>query len=306
MMRIVILGAAAGGGYPQWNCRTPASRRAWTQAPGSKRRTQASIAVTADDERWLLINASPDFRQQILATPALWPQRGLRHSPIHSVLLTSGEIDHIAGLLSMRESQPFDLWASARVLELLAQNPIFDALNPDFVTRRPLALEQPLEPGDADAPLGFTVTPFSVPGKVPLFMEKRSGGDLAGSAEETLGLEVEQDGRRFFFIPGCAALTEPLRERLRGAELVFFDGTLWRDDELIAAGVGHKTGQRMGHLSVDGPAGTVAAFADLDVKRKVFIHINTTNPILDETSPEHAAVRARGWEVGEDGMEIRL
>ncbi|WP_049622795.1 pyrroloquinoline quinone biosynthesis protein PqqB [Frateuria defendens] len=305
-MRIVVLGAAAGGGYPQWNCHTPASRRAWAQQPGSKRRTQASIAVSADGERWLLINASPDFRQQILATPALWPQRDLRHSPIHSVLLSSGEIDHIAGLLSMRERQPFDLWASARVLELLAQNPIFDALDPAYVTRRALALDAPLAPGPADAPLGLTVTPFSVPGKVPLFMEGRSGGNLAGSAEETLGLEIAAGGRRFYYIPGCAALTDALRERLRGAELVFFDGTLWRDDELLQAGVGQKTGQRMGHLSIDGEAGTLAAFAGLEVARKVFIHINTTNPILDEHSPERAVLAAHGWEVAEDGMEIRL
>lgn len=300
MMRIVVLGAAAGGGFPQWNCRAPSSLRAWRQEPGSKRRTQASIAVSADGERWLLINASPDFRQQILAIPDLWPQQGLRHSPIQAVLLTSGEIDHIAGLLSMRESQPFELWASARVQELLAQNPIFDALNPAYVTRRVLALEQPLEV------LGLRVTPFSVPGKVPLFMEGRSGGNLAGSAEETLGLEVAADGERFYFIPGCASLDASLRERLQGASLLFFDGTLWQDDEMQRAGVGQKTGQRMGHMSVSGPDGTLAAFEGLGVRRKVFIHINTTNPILDETSPEHAQARAQGWEVAEDGMEIAL
>ncbi len=134
-MRIIVLGSAAGGGHPQWNCHTPASLRAWQQTDGAQRRTQASIAVSADGERWVLINASPDFRQQILATPALWPQQGLRHSPIEAVLLTSGEIDHIAGLLSMRESQRFSLHASRRVLDLLAQNPIFDAVNPHYVSR---------------------------------------------------------------------------------------------------------------------------------------------------------------------------
>ncbi|KHL52550.1 MBL fold metallo-hydrolase, partial [Xanthomonas cannabis] len=163
-MRIIVLGSAAGGGHPQWNCHTPASQRAWQQADGAQRRTQASIAVSADGQRWVLINASPDFRQQILATPALWPQQGLRHSPIEAVLLTSGEIDHIAGLLSMRESQPFSLHASSRVLDLLAQNPIFDAVNPHYVTRTPFALDTPLPL------LGLQLTPFSVPGKVPLFM----------------------------------------------------------------------------------------------------------------------------------------
>ncbi|MBB4591914.1 pyrroloquinoline quinone biosynthesis protein PqqB [Xanthomonas cannabis] len=299
-MRIIVLGSAAGGGHPQWNCHTPASQRAWQQADGAQRRTQASIAVSADGQRWVLINAAPDFRQQILATPALWPQQGLRHSPIEAVLLTSGEIDHIAGLLSMRESQPFSLHASRRVLDLLAQNPIFDAVNPHYVTRTPFALDTPLPL------LGLQLTPFSVPGKVPLFMESRSGGDLAGSNEETLGLTIDDGRHRVHYIPGCAAMTDALRARLQGAELVFFDGTLWRDDEMVQLGVSQKTGQRMGHLSIDGPAGTIAAFEALNVARKIFIHINTTNPVLDIHSPEYASARASGWDVAHDGLEITL
>lgn len=305
-MRVIVLGAAAGGGYPQWNCHTPSSRRAWQQQSGSPRRTQASLAVSADGERWLLINASPDFRQQVLAVPALWPQRDLRHSPIEAVLLTSGEIDHIAGLLSMRESQRFDLWASERILQLLRDNPIFEALNPAYVTRRALSLDTPLDVHGHDGPLGLRVTPFSVPGKVPLFMESRANGDLRGSAEETVGLQIDDGRERFFYIPGCASMPDELRDRLRSASLVFFDGTLYRDDEMVAAGISQKTGARMGHMSVDGPEGTVAAFSDLDVRRKIFIHINTTNPILDAGSPERAGVEAAGWEVAEDGMEIRL
>ncbi len=309
-MHIVVLGAAAGGGYPQWNCNTAGSRRAWRQEAGHKRRSQASIAVSTDGERWLLINASPDFRQQVLSIPLLWPQRGLRHSPIEAVLLTSGEIDHIAGLLSMRERQRFDLWASARVLRLLQDNPIFDALGPDYVARRPLPLDRPLAVPGLERPLGLEVTAFSVPGKVPLFMESRANGDLRGSDEETIGLEISDGQQRFLYIPGCAAMTAALRERVRGAPLLFFDGTLWRDDELQAAGVGSKTGARMGHMSIagDGAAdgGTLAAFAGLDVRRKLFIHLNTTNPVLDEASPERALVDAQGWEVAEDGMEILL
>ncbi|NHF64330.1 pyrroloquinoline quinone biosynthesis protein PqqB [Xanthomonas hortorum] len=299
-MRIIVLGSAAGGGHPQWNCHTPASQRAWQQADGAQRRTQASIAVSADGQRWVLINASPDFRQQILATPALWPQHGLRHSPIEAVLLTSGEIDHIAGLLSMRESQAFSLHASSRVLDLLSQNPIFDAVNPQYVQRQPFALDTPL------SLLGLQLTPFSVPGKVPLFMESRSGGDLAGSNEETLGLTIDDGQHRLHYIPGCAAMTDALRARLQGAELVFFDGTLWRDDEMVQLGVSQKTGQRMGHMSIDGADGTIAAFAPLEVARKIFIHLNTTNPVLDTRSPEYASARASGWEVAHDGLEITL
>ena len=312
MMRIFVLGAAAGGGYPQWNCNTPGSQRAWRQEPGHQRRTQASIAVSADNERWLLINASPDFRQQILAQPALWPRHGLRHSPIEATLLTSGEIDHIAGLLSMRERQRFDLWASARVLQLLADKPIFDALHPDYVARKALSLDTPIDISGHDAPLGLRVTAFSVPGKVPLFMESRANGDLRGGDEETIGLEISDGRERFLYIPGCAAMTDALRERLRGAALVLFDGTLWRDDEMVRAGVGSKTGARMGHMNIDGDGGdegdggTLAAFAPLQVRRKLFIHLNTTNPVLDEASPERAHARAHGWEVAEDGMELRL
>lgn len=297
-MRIVVLGSAAGGGFPQWNCDAPTSHGVRHGRLRAKPRTQASLAVSADGERWLLVNASPDFRQQVSGTPALWPQAGLRHSPITAVILTSGEIDHVAGLLSMRESQPFALWAAPPVLAALAANPIFDALNPRFVERHSVM-------PDAAIPIaGLTVTPFPVPGKVPLYLEGQAGADLGGAPDETLGLEIACGADRFHYIPGCAAMTPALRARLRHSPLVFFDGTLWRDDELITTGVGAKTGRRMGHMSIDGPDGTVAAFADLGVRRRLLIHVNTTNPVLDEDSPERAALAASGWEVAEDGMEI--
>jgi len=299
-MRVVVLGSAAGGGFPQWNCLASTSQQAWTQAPGIKRRTQASLALSADGENWLLINASPDFRQQVLTTLALWPQRGVRHSPIAAVVLCSAEIDCIAGLLSMRESQAFTLWASARVLDLLAANPIFGALHPQHVTRRALVPER------REEILGIGLTPFNVPGKVPLYMETYGDEDFRVDAGDNLGLEIELAQQRLYFIPGCAALSAALAERLRGADIVFFDGTLWSDDELLRAGIGTKTGRRMGHMSIDGGDGTLAAFAGLPVRRKLFIHINTTNPVLDPHSPQHAAVCAAGWEVAEDGMEIRL
>ena len=299
-MHIIVLGSAAGGGHPQWNCHTPASLKGWHDHHGLQRRTQASIAVSADGQHWVLINASPDFRQQLLATPALWPRQGLRHSPIEAVVLTSGEIDHIAGLLSMRERQRFALYASDQVLDVLAQNPVFEALDPAHVARRQLRLDAPL------TLCGLTLTPFAVPGKVPLFMESRSAGQLAGEAGETIGLSIDDGRHRMYYIPGCAAITDALRQRLRAAQLVFFDGTLWRDDELLELGVSEKTGRRMGHLSIDGPDGTLAAFADLDVTRKYFIHVNTTNPVLDPQSPQRAALRAQGWEVAHDGLEIHL
>jgi pyrroloquinoline quinone biosynthesis protein B len=311
-MEVIVLGSAAGGGFPQWNCNAPLSKAARDGSIKTKWRTQASIAVSADGEHWLLINASPDLRQQLMQTKSLWPRESPRHSPIDAVLLTSGEIDHVAGLLSLRESQAFTLWATPRILEILGENAIFGALNPDYVTRRTFPLNQSFEPAGPHGPLGFTVTAFPVPGKVPLFLEGRNQGNLGGMPEETVGLEVTArpnengDGASFHYIPGCARMTPELRARLKGSALVFFDGTLWENDELIDLGIGPKTGARMGHMNISGADGTLAAFADLDVKRKVFIHVNTTNRVLDEASAERAEITAQGWDVAEDGMRVVL
>jgi pyrroloquinoline quinone biosynthesis protein B len=305
-MDVVVLGSAAGGGFPQWNCNAPTSKRARDGASGAKWRTQASIAVSADGRRWVLLNASPDARQQLLQNPCLWPREAPRDSPVRAVVLTSAEVDHVAGLLSMRESQPFVLWGTARVLGLLAENPIFGALNPAFVERRTFALDQAVDLAGSDGPLGLAMTAFAVPGKVPLFLEGRDPAHLAGVAEDTIGLEIAAGGARFHFIPGCARMTPELENRLQGSQLVFFDGTLWSDDELVRLGISEKTGKRMGHMSINGGAGTISAFERIDVKRKIFIHVNTTNPVLDEDSPEHAEVLAHGWEIAEDGMRISL
>ena len=305
-MDVVVLGSAAGGGFPQWNCNTPTSKRAREGLARARWRTQTSVAVSADGERWVMLNASPDARQQLLQNRCLWPREGLRDSPVRAVVLTSAEVDHVAGLLSMRESQPFVLWGTRRVLGLLAENPIFGALNPGFVQRRTFALGQAIELAGDDGPMGFTMTAFAVPGKVPLFLEGREPQHLSGVAEDTIGLEIAAGAGKFHFIPGCARMTPELEARVRGSALVFFDGTLWSDDELVQLGISYKTGQRMGHMSINGGSGTLTAFDKLDVGRKIFIHVNTTNPVLDEDSPERAEVAAHGWEVAEDGMRISL
>src|SRR5690606_9948757 len=300
-MRLIVLGAAAGGGFPQWNSACPVGRRAWRRDPAARWRTQSSVALSADGERWILLNASPDLRQQILATPELHPRSGPRHSPIGAVVLTNGDVDHVAGLLNLRESQRFDLYATGAILAVLERNPIFDVLNPEFVRRRRMMLEEPVELGD-----GLALVPFAVPGKVPLYLEG-DALEIGAETEDVIGLELRHglfEGA--FFIPACARLTPALAERLQGAALVLFDGTLWRDDEMIQSGTGVKTGARMGHMSLSGPNGTLAAFAPLGVRRKVLIHINNTNPVLLDDSPERAAVQAAGWEVAYDGMEITL
>ena len=300
-MRIIVLGAAAGGGFPQWNSACPVGQRAWQGDPQAQWRSQCSLAVSVDGEVWALLNAAPDLRQQILATPALHPRIAPRHSPIQAVALTNGDVDHIAGLLCLRESQPLTLFASGAILEILARNPIFNVLSQTYVKRKRLTLEQPA----AILP-GLRAVPFAVPGKVALYLEDETPA-VGALTEDTIGLELHSEsGARACFVPGCAAVTPALAERLDGADLLFFDGTLWTDDEMIRSRAGLKTGRRMGHISVSGPDGSLAALREVALGRRIYLHINNTNPILLEDSPERAVVAAAGWEVAFDGMEVSL
>ena len=302
-MKAVVLGAAAGGGFPQWNSNAEACRRARSGDARALPRTQASLAISGDGERWFLINASPDLRQQIEARPFLQPRRGLRSSPIEGVVLTGADVDAIAGLLHLRERQAFTVYATDRVLAVLKANPIFDVLSGECVAREQVPLGRFFAPRhvDGSAP-GFEVELFDVPGKVALYLEQ--GSDFSGQPGDTVGVEIRHGNRRLVYVPGCARVTDALKQRFAGASVVLFDGTLWQDDEMIRAGLGPKTGQRMGHMSVSGPDGTMAAFADVPVKRKVFVHINNSNPMLIEGSPERAALAKHGWEVAYDGMEV--
>lgn len=296
-MRIRILGAGAGGGLPQWNCGCPNCRAARDgRLPPM---TQSSIAASADGTAWAVINASPDIRSQLAATPELHPT-GPREVPLRAVLLTNGDIDHVAGLLTLREKQPFTLFVTEEIHGVLAANPIFSALDPALVERRAVALDRPF----ALAP-GLEARLFAVPGKVPLYLEGETVAiDLEG--EQTVGVELASAAGRAFYVPGCARITPLLADRLRGAPLVLFDGTLWDDDEMVRAGLGAKTGRRMGHVSISGPDGSLAALARLGIGRGLYVHLNNTNPAVDPASPKAAAVRAAGWEIARDGMEIAL
>ena len=299
-MRILVLGSAAGGGYPQWNCRCTVCQLAWNGDFRVKARTQSSLAVSLDGGRWLLLNASPDLRAQILAQPALQPKSGLRHSPIHAVYITNGDVDHITGLISLREQQAFTIFATPAILALVAPGSVFGVVSQQVAARVPVALGENVEPLP-----GLQVTSFAVPGKVPLFLE--SGVVETGAlGENTIGLEISGGGKKFFYIPGCARLTPELLARLSGAPLLFFDGTLYTDDEMVAAGLSQKTGQRMGHMSMSGPDGSIAALAKAGIPRKVYVHINNSNPALIDGSQQRMAVEEAGWEVAEDGMEIVL
>ena len=299
-MKAIILGSAAGGGLPQWNCRCAICELARAGDPRVPSRTQSSIAVSADDEHWLLVNASPDIRQQIAATRDLHPRHGARHSPIAAVLLTNGDVDHVAGLLTLRESTPFKLFATKATRESVDANRIFSVANPDFVPRLPVVMGEAFEPVP-----GLRVEMFAVPGKVPLWLENASM-KIGEATETTVGLDISAGGRRLLYIPGCAEVTQAVTARIAGADVLLFDGTLWTDDEMIEAGLGKKSARRMGHVPMSGNGGSLDGLADADVRRRIFVHINNTNPVLVADSGERKHVEAAGWEVGFDGMRIEL
>ena len=293
----IVLGSAAGGAFPQWNCRCPVCQLAWAGDKRVRPRTQAGIAVSGGDGRWTLINASPDLGQQIRATPALHPQEGLRGSPIDAVVLTGAEIDQIAGLLHLRESTPFTLLATPASHAAVAANAMFGAIS--AMTRRAV---NPGEPFTLAG--GIEATLFTVPGKLPLYLE---GDDpkIGVESAANVGIELQRDGARLVFVPGAAGVTPAMRERFARADAILFDGTLFTDDEMLRSGTGQKTGRRMGHMPIDGADGTLRALDGLTARR-IFVHINNTNPIQIDGSPERAKVEAAGWQVAEDGMEIVL
>ena len=293
----IVLGSAAGGAFPQWNCRCPVCELAWRGDPRVSPRTQASIAVTSGDGRWTLLNASPDLGQQIRATPQLHPHAGLRGSPIDAVVLTGGEIDQITGLLSLRESTPFTLYATPSSHAAVAANAMFSAMT--AMTRRAV------NPGERFMLAGnIEASMFMVPGKLPLYLE----GDAPEIGAETaanVGIELVHEGARLIFVPGAAAVSPAMRERFAKADMILFDGTLFTDDEMQRSGTGAKTGRRMGHMPIEGEGGALQAL-DGFAARRIFVHINNTNPIQISGSAERARIEAAGWEVAYDGMEIVL
>ncbi len=310
-MLIKILGSAAGGGLPQVNCTCCNCAAVRRGDPGIAARTQSSLAVSADGKVWTLLNASPDIRQQLAAMHefAPDPDKGPRSSPVEAVVLTNGDLDHVAGLLSLREGIRFTLYASREVLAALDVNTVFDVLDRAVVHRSALTAGKSAKLCNGDRELGLEVESFTVPGKVALYLENAAAGPGLGTREgDTLGLRITdpRSGAAFFYIPGCATVDAALASRLRGASLVLFDGTLFTDDEMIALGLSSKTGRRMGHISMSGEEGSLAAFASLGVARKVYTHINNSNPALREGSPERRTAEAAGWEIAYDGMEIRL
>jgi len=306
-MRIHVLGAGAGGGFPQWNCGCRNCRGLREDTIKAAPLTQASIAVSPNDTSWFLIHASPDIRTQLLGFPPLHP-RGLRDSPIAGIILTNADLDQCLGLLTLRESHPLHLYATEAVRHAFAdENRLYRALcqTADQVTWHELKLEapQPLLSTDG-TPSGLTVTAIPVPGKVPLYLEgcvpPQSGDNVA------LLVTEEPQGRSFAYAPCVGGRSESVDRVLQNPDCLFFDGTFWSDDELLRLGVGRRMAREMAHWPLGGIDGSLQVIQQAKATRRFLIHINNTNPILRADSDERRAIDQSGIKVAYDGLEVHL
>ncbi|HWA59102.1 MAG TPA: pyrroloquinoline quinone biosynthesis protein PqqB [Gemmatimonadales bacterium] len=298
-MELVLLGTAAGGGFPQWNCWCPTCRVARTDPRRAHPRTQSSVAVSNDGRRWFLLNASPDVHRQLTRIDGVAPD-GMRHVPVEGIVATDAELDHTLGVALLREARDLQLFASRAVLEVLAEDsrvlPVTQAFATVAITELPLEQAVPLRYRDgSDA--GLRVTAFPVAGDPPRFARREVPG-------HTVGLMLEDGQGRAAFVPGCGALDAPLLDRLGRADLLLFDGTFWSDRELVDLGIGTRTARQMDHLPISGPEGSLAALSRLPCRQRVYTHINNSNPVLIEDSPERRAVESAGLVVGDDGMRF--
>ena len=304
-MKVLVLGSSAGGGLPQWNCNCGNCRAARTGDRNVPSRDQPSLAISSDGENWHLLNVGPDIRQQINAQSELHPRGGLRHTPIRSIILTNADIDHIAGLLILRESRPYTIYSTDWLKRVVV----------DSNTAFRLLLRKPEPVEWKTFPLGksffvkedqrLQITPFPVPGKVPLYLMD----DYPNDPGSTIGLNIKdlQTGKTLVFIPGVQDFSKDVWSQIDQADVLFIDGTTWTDTEMQDLGVAHApTARVMGHWPVGGEDGTIALLRERKQIRKIFIHMNNTNPMLRANSPEAEFVRKSGWEISREGMTLEV
>jgi len=310
-MRIKVLGSAAGGGFPQWNCGCPNCSGLRSGAIKARSRTQAQVAVSSDPAHWFLLNASPDLRQQILMTAELSVTSSSPRSLISTILLTSADVDCVMGLLHLREFQPLHIYSTLSVRRILTEeNSLFRVLarsNPPvrwetLPPGRLIPLVPPSTPGAKD---GFFCKAVPLLGGFPDYVSDSLKGTLPPE-EAVIGLQLVHKEKRFFYAPTVPGLGEDSQRSVDESDLALLDGTFWKDDELIAAKRSRRTARDMGHLPLSGERGMLKRPFRLGKTKRVFTHINNTNPVLNEESPEHRAVREAGWEIAYDGMEFNL
>jgi pyrroloquinoline quinone biosynthesis protein B len=296
-MWLRVLGSAAGGGFPQWNCACPGCRAVREGSRPCRPRTQSSVAVSADRRRWFLLNASPDVRTQIESFPTMHP-RGDRATPLEAVLLTDAELDHTLGLLLLREGRGVDVHATEAVRDTLANG---TAVLRTLEAYCPVRWHLVVPGADAHLGDGLSYRAFDVPTTKPA----RFGSGAEKGRVVGYRLTDERTGRSAVYLPGVQALM-PVRDQLDDCACLLVDGTCWHDDELVQLGLAGKTAREMGHLPIDGPGGSLEQLAPLPIDRKIYIHINNTNPILLDDSPERRTVEQHGMEVAMDGLELRI
>ncbi|WP_340600865.1 MULTISPECIES: pyrroloquinoline quinone biosynthesis protein PqqB [Acinetobacter] len=303
-MYIYILGSAAGGGFPQWNCNCPNCRGVRTGTMNAKARTQSSIAISENGMDWVLLNASPDIRQQLFDFKAAQPARQLRDTGIHSVILMDSQLDHTTGLLTLREGCPIDVWCTDMVYQDLTTGfPVFNMLK-----HWNGGLQyHPIDPKKAFKIDGFgrlEFIPFIIQSAAPPYSPHRhdphEGDNIA------LIIKDHKTQKQLFYAPGLGKIDDQVMQIMQNSDCVMIDGTLWTDDEMQQTGVGKKTGSEMGHLYISGEGGSLSYLNQLSTPKKVLIHINNTNPILNEDSAQFAELKANGVEVAYDGMQIEL
>jgi pyrroloquinoline quinone biosynthesis protein B len=305
-MQIHILGSGAGGGFPQWNCNCRNCSGFRNGTINAKARTQSSIAISEDGERWILFNASPDIRAQLADFPAMQPARSLRDTGIDAIVLMDSQVDHTTGLLSLREGLPLDVWCTRQVHDDLSSGfPLFRMLEHwnGGLNWREVEASEEVEFSIPCAP-SIQLTAIPLLSNAPPYSPRRDNphpGDNIG-----LFLRDSRTGTTVLYAPGLGQLDERTIAWMRKADVLLVDGTVWHDDEMIRQEVGTKTGQAMGHLAQSGPGGMIELLDTIPASRKILIHINNTNPILDEDSAERAELSAHGIEVSRDGMHIDL
>jgi pyrroloquinoline quinone biosynthesis protein B len=315
-MRVKILGSAAGGAFPQWNCACPNCRSLRAGTFKGKARSQTQVAISADNQSWFLLGASPDLRSQIESTPELQPRfevsNGIRQSPIAGAVLASADIDHVLGLLLLRELQPLRIHATASIRRILREdNSMFAMLQrvanqaswTDFVPGETFALRDSSEKDS-----GLRVRALSLAQHFPAYVSTDRQRSLKAE-ESSLGFIVESpQGKRLGYMPAVPELSDALLQEFDNADALLLDGTFWSDDELIRIQGNRdaQTARQMGHVPVSGPEGTLVRLAQLRRPRKIYLHINNTNPMLNEAGPEYRQVRDAGWEIAEDGWQFDL
>jgi len=310
-MRVKVLGSAAGGGFPQWNCNCQNCRRLRNGSLRGGSRSQTQIAFSLTGSEWLLVNASPDLRTQILTASILAPAKLARHTPIAGVVLTSADVDCVAGLLHLREFQPLQIYSTPSIRRILSEeNRIFRVLeraNPPAVWHD-ISLETwfPLTASNSSNPETLVrCLAMSLGGSYPDYVSDALRRSLPPE-EAVVGLLLAHGDKQMFYAPSLPGRSDEWKVRARSSNLCMLDGTFWTEEELISAGAGSKTAREIGHVSLSGASGLLEQFGSAGSGVRVLIHINNTNPILDEESPEHLEVRRAGWEIAYDGMEFEL